>query len=418
MFEQLRGAVGELRSLVGELEPDCFDGPGARTLVELFDEVERLGAAGKALATRQVVATGAWKHDGAHRDAASWLAGTTGSTVGAARATVDTAARVAELPATETALRAGTLSLTQVEAIADAATADPGCGGRAPRTRRARRCAWSPHRVRPGEGGRVHRRSRAVRPHPCGTIGAWVDRSRRHRPHRHPRPRRRHRQDHGRTRTVRTSTVQRSAHRRSTRALRCARVRRPRRTRQRGTIDRRRHRRTVGHDRRARRLRRAAPRAHAVGRGVRDRRWWSDPRVGGATHDGGLVPQGAARRRHRRAPRLASRPQHSRPVAHRPRRAPPGVRHRGLPRHPPPRDRPQPPRRRTRAHRALEPRVASAAITTTRSTGTSGGSSASPAACTSSPRTSGSHRPDAENSSAPFGTNPRATSGLRCTRRG
>ncbi len=93
MFEQLRRAVDGLRCLVGELEPDRFDGPGARTLVELFDEVERLGAAGKALATRQVVATGAWKHDGAHRDAASWLAGTTGATVGAARATVDTAAR-------------------------------------------------------------------------------------------------------------------------------------------------------------------------------------------------------------------------------------------------------------------------------------------------------------------------------------
>jgi hypothetical protein len=125
VFEQLRSAVDELRGLVGELEPDRFDGPGSRTLVELFDEVERLGAAGKALATRQVVATGAWRHDGAHRDAASWLAGTTGATVGAARATVDTAARVAELPATEAALRAGALSLTQVDAIADAASADP-----------------------------------------------------------------------------------------------------------------------------------------------------------------------------------------------------------------------------------------------------------------------------------------------------
>jgi hypothetical protein len=125
VFEQLRCAVDALRSLVGELEPDRFDGPGARTLVELFDEVERLGAAGKALATRQVVATGAWRHDGAHRDAASWLAGTTGATVGAARATVDTAARVAELPATEAVLRAGSLSFTQVDAIADAATADP-----------------------------------------------------------------------------------------------------------------------------------------------------------------------------------------------------------------------------------------------------------------------------------------------------
>ena len=105
--------------------PTASTAAGARTLVELFDEIERLGAAGKALATRQVVATGAWRHDGAHRDAASWLAGTTGATVGAARATVDTAARVAELPATEAALRAGTLSLTQVDAIADAATADP-----------------------------------------------------------------------------------------------------------------------------------------------------------------------------------------------------------------------------------------------------------------------------------------------------
>jgi hypothetical protein len=125
VFEQLRSAVDELRSLVGELEPDRFDGSGARTLVELFDEVERLGAAGKTLATRQVVATGAWRHDGSHRDAASWLAGTTGATVGAARATVDTAARVAELPATEATLRSGALSLTQIDAIADAATADP-----------------------------------------------------------------------------------------------------------------------------------------------------------------------------------------------------------------------------------------------------------------------------------------------------
>jgi hypothetical protein len=125
VFEQLRGVVGELRGLVGEFEPDRFDGAGARTLVALFDEVERLGAAGKALATRQVVATGAWRQGGAHRDPASWLAGTTGTTVGAARSTVDTAERVAELPATEEALRTGALSLTQVGAVADAATADP-----------------------------------------------------------------------------------------------------------------------------------------------------------------------------------------------------------------------------------------------------------------------------------------------------
>src|SRR5262249_54027240 len=75
--------------------------------------------------TRQVVATGAWKHDGAHRDAASWLSGSTGTTVGAARATIDTAERLRALPATEAALRSGALSVTQADAIADAASVDP-----------------------------------------------------------------------------------------------------------------------------------------------------------------------------------------------------------------------------------------------------------------------------------------------------
>jgi hypothetical protein len=125
MFEALRRTTELLRQLVAEFEPDRFDSAGARTMVELFAETERLGAAGKALAMRQVVATDAWKHDGAHRDAAGWLAESTGATVSAARATVETAQRLHELPATEAALRAGALSVAQVEAIADAASADP-----------------------------------------------------------------------------------------------------------------------------------------------------------------------------------------------------------------------------------------------------------------------------------------------------
>jgi hypothetical protein len=129
MFEDLRCAVGRLRQLVAEFEPDRFDGAGARTLVELFGQVERLGAAGKALAARQVVASDAWKQGGAHRDAAAWLSATTGTTVGAARATLDTVGRVAALPSTEAVWRSGGLSGAQVEAIADAATADPGAEG-------------------------------------------------------------------------------------------------------------------------------------------------------------------------------------------------------------------------------------------------------------------------------------------------
>ena len=138
----------------------------ARTLVVLFDEVERLGAAGKALATRQVVATGAWKHEGAHRDAASWLADTTGATVGAARATVNTAARLAELPSTEAALREGALSLTQVDAIADAASAHPGAEAELLERAQHDGVRGLRNACDAGEGCCLHRPGCAVRTHP------------------------------------------------------------------------------------------------------------------------------------------------------------------------------------------------------------------------------------------------------------
>ena len=114
-----------LRRFVAEFEPDCFDGAQARGLVASFEELERLANAGKALAARQVVATGAWKQDGHHRDAADWFASATAVPLGRARAVLDTAARLASLPATEAAVRAGTLSSAQAEVIVDAATAAP-----------------------------------------------------------------------------------------------------------------------------------------------------------------------------------------------------------------------------------------------------------------------------------------------------
>jgi hypothetical protein len=126
MLRTLQCAVATVRRLVDELEPDRFDGATARAVAEAYGELERLGAAGKALAARQVVATGAWRQAGPHRDAAAWLADATGSTVGAARATLDASARLAELPATEAAWRSGELSSVQVDAIAGAASVDPG----------------------------------------------------------------------------------------------------------------------------------------------------------------------------------------------------------------------------------------------------------------------------------------------------
>ena len=63
--------------------------------------------------------------DGPFRDAGAWMAHVAGTTVGRAKATIETAQRLTALPATSAALRAGSLSEVQVDAIAAAATADP-----------------------------------------------------------------------------------------------------------------------------------------------------------------------------------------------------------------------------------------------------------------------------------------------------
>jgi hypothetical protein len=125
VFEQVRQAIERLRCVVRELGPSRLDGAQARRLVEALAGLERLAAAGKAIAMRRVDETRSWAGDGAHRDAATWLASTTGTTVGQARATVETATRLEDLPETEAALRAGALSAVQANEVAAAAAVDP-----------------------------------------------------------------------------------------------------------------------------------------------------------------------------------------------------------------------------------------------------------------------------------------------------
>ena len=125
MFEQVRHAMDRLRGVVAELDPARLDGRQARRLVEEFAAIERLAGAGKALAMRRVEATRAWADSGSFRDAAAWLAATGGTTVGHARATVETSAHLEEFPETEAALRGGELSEVQVNEVVSAARSDP-----------------------------------------------------------------------------------------------------------------------------------------------------------------------------------------------------------------------------------------------------------------------------------------------------
>jgi hypothetical protein len=71
-----------------------------------------------------VARAGTWSGHG-DRNAAEWLARTTGTTATDAAATIATGARMEELPATRAAARAGRLSPAQARAVADAASTDP-----------------------------------------------------------------------------------------------------------------------------------------------------------------------------------------------------------------------------------------------------------------------------------------------------
>ncbi len=125
MFSTVLAADNLLRKALDELEPRCFDGDDAARLLKLFAEAERLATAGKAMMARRVEETNRWRRDGA-RSAADWLAAMTGSSVGAAAGTLETARRLEKLPATAEAQRQGRLSEVQARELAAAATAKPG----------------------------------------------------------------------------------------------------------------------------------------------------------------------------------------------------------------------------------------------------------------------------------------------------
>jgi hypothetical protein len=120
----VRDLIARLRGLLEDLDPACLSPGQAVGLVEDLAALERLAGAGKTLAAGRAAQTGAWG-DGTDRDFETWLAGVSGTTWGAARATVQTATRLQDLPATAAAFRAGHLSPVQAAAVADAAAADP-----------------------------------------------------------------------------------------------------------------------------------------------------------------------------------------------------------------------------------------------------------------------------------------------------
>ena len=103
---RLQDVEAALREIVAGLEPEVLAADAAAGLVDTFATIERLAGAGKALAARRVADSNLWRGAG-ERSAAHWLARRSGASVGSAMATLETAARLSELPAVDAVVRGG-----------------------------------------------------------------------------------------------------------------------------------------------------------------------------------------------------------------------------------------------------------------------------------------------------------------------
>src|SRR5438309_11126064 len=124
VLDELQATVATQRRVLAALEPGCLTGPDALRLLEVISEGERVLAAGRTLVAKRVEESNVWRASG-DRSAAHFIAHKTGTSVGRAQAALETAERLAQLPATAEAFRAGALSEPQAEAIASAAALDP-----------------------------------------------------------------------------------------------------------------------------------------------------------------------------------------------------------------------------------------------------------------------------------------------------
>jgi hypothetical protein len=118
------GMRDELAAWVAELEPGVYAVEDALGLLDVLSDVKRLASAAETLFAARVASCDGWKGSG-ERSAAHWLARRIGTSVAEAKAKLETAAQIEELPATAEAYRAGRLSDQQAREVVAGAAADP-----------------------------------------------------------------------------------------------------------------------------------------------------------------------------------------------------------------------------------------------------------------------------------------------------
>ena len=124
----LKRLADQLRTVLADLDPERLSGADASKLLQAFTDLEKLAIGGKLLTARRIESSNVWRTNG-HRSAASHIAEASGTGIGPAINTLQTARQLGELPTAEEAVRKGRLSEVQAKEIAGAATLLPEAEG-------------------------------------------------------------------------------------------------------------------------------------------------------------------------------------------------------------------------------------------------------------------------------------------------
>ncbi|HEY1635358.1 MAG TPA: hypothetical protein VGF64_11410, partial [Acidimicrobiales bacterium] len=114
-----------LREALWGLQPEAFTGDDCAAMAEDLARTEKTCAAARARLAARAAEAGAHRRRG-YANAVEWLARSTGSSAGVARAALGTADAVEDCPATKEAVVTGELSLAQAEEITRTEAACPG----------------------------------------------------------------------------------------------------------------------------------------------------------------------------------------------------------------------------------------------------------------------------------------------------
>jgi len=114
-----------LRAALTAFDPASSSGEDCAGLVEELAATEKACAAARVRAAARAAECGAHRRKG-FADAADWLARASGTTAGLAKAELDTARALTEMPDTRAAVAAGELSLAQAQELAKTEAECPG----------------------------------------------------------------------------------------------------------------------------------------------------------------------------------------------------------------------------------------------------------------------------------------------------